>query len=55
MEPKYPGLVERYVNLGDCYDRAGLQPLRQELMGCILEFGGGVSKHLVKTLTRAKL
>ena len=30
MEPKYPGLVERYVNLGDCYDRAGLQPLRQE-------------------------
>ena len=31
MEPKYPGLVERYVNLGDCYDRAGLQPLRQEL------------------------
>lgn len=35
MEPKYPGLVERYVNLGDCYDRAGLQPLRQELMGCM--------------------
>ena len=29
------GLVERYVNLGDCYDRAGLQPLRQELMGCM--------------------
>ena len=35
VEPKYPGLVERYVNLGDCYDRAGLQPLRQELMGCM--------------------
>ncbi|MFQ9918697.1 MAG: hypothetical protein ACLRWQ_22265 [Flavonifractor plautii] len=28
-------MVERYVNLGDCYDRAGLQPLRQELMGCM--------------------
>ena len=28
-------MVERYVNLGDCYARAGLQPLRQELMGCM--------------------
>ena len=23
VEPKYPGLVEEYVNLGACYDREG--------------------------------
>ena len=32
MEPKYPGLVERYVNLGDCYDRTGLGDVRKEIM-----------------------
>lgn len=31
VEPKYPGLVESYVNLGQYYDRAGLQPLRREI------------------------
>ena len=25
VEPKYPGLVESYVNLGNCYDREGLR------------------------------
>ena len=35
MEPKFPGVVERYVNLGDCYDTKGLQPLRQEIMACM--------------------
>jgi len=35
VEPKYPGVVERYVNLGDCYDTAALAPLRAEIMGCM--------------------
>lgn len=35
VEPKYPGLVERYINLGDCYDSRGLQRVRRELMGCM--------------------
>ena len=32
IEPSYPGVVESYVNLGDCYDRAGLQPLRGDII-----------------------
>lgn len=32
IEPSYPGVVESYVNLGDCYDRAGLRPLRGAIM-----------------------
>jgi hypothetical protein len=35
VEPAYPGLVESYVNLGVCYDHAGLQAVRGELMGCM--------------------
>jgi len=35
VEPKYPGAVERYVNMGDCYDKAALYPLRQEIMDCM--------------------
>lgn len=35
VEPKYPGVVESYVNLGDCYDREGLQGIRKEVMGCM--------------------
>ena len=31
MEAKYPGAVERYINLGDCYDSAALYPIREEL------------------------
>lgn len=31
MEPKLPGAVESYVDLGQFYDRAGLEPLREEL------------------------
>lgn len=27
VEPKYPGAVEQYVNLGNCYDRAGLRAI----------------------------
>lgn len=35
VEPSYPGVVESYVNLGECYDRAGLGTVRQEIMGCM--------------------
>lgn len=35
IEPSYPGVVESYVNLGECYDRAGLGTVRQEIMGCM--------------------
>ncbi len=34
IEPKYPGLVEQYVNLGRCYDVKALKPLRREIMDC---------------------
>ena len=32
VEPKYPGAVEQYVNLGDCYDRAGLRAIRGKIL-----------------------
>ena len=35
VEPKYPGLVESYVDLGACYDRAALQAVDPELKGCM--------------------
>ena len=35
VEPKYPGLVESYVDLGACYDRAALQAVGAELKGCM--------------------
>ena len=40
VEPRYPGLVEEYVNLGACYDREGLQAVREELMGCMKGYKG---------------
>ena len=40
VEPKYPGLVEEYVNLGACYDREGLQGVRDGLMGCMKGYKG---------------
>ena len=40
VEPKYPGVVERYVNLGDCYDQRALWPLRREIMGCMAGYKG---------------
>ena len=35
VEPKYPGAVERYVNMGLCYNTAALFPLREEIMSCM--------------------
>lgn len=40
VEPQYPGAVERYVNMGDCYDREALWPLRQEIMTCMACYKG---------------
>lgn len=38
VEPKYPGAVESYVDLGSCYDRAGLAPLRQEIIAATAQY-----------------
>lgn len=35
VEPSYPGVVGSYVNLGEYYDREGLQTVRQDIMGCM--------------------
>ena len=35
VEPVYPGVVESYVNLGGCYDRAALQEKRGAIMDCM--------------------
>lgn len=40
VEPKYPGVVERYVNLGDCYDKGALWPLKQKIMDCMAGYKG---------------
>ena len=40
VEPKYPGAVERYINMGDCYDKDSLWPLRQEIMECMAGYKG---------------
>ncbi len=38
IEPYYPGAVDFYVNLGDCYDSAGLRNVRQEIMDCMVGY-----------------
>lgn len=40
VEPKYPGAVERYVNMGDCYDKAALWLLRQPIADCMAGYKG---------------
>ena len=40
VEPKYPGAVERYVNMGDCYNKEALWPLRQNIMDCMSGYKG---------------
>ncbi len=40
LEPRYPGVVERYVNLGDCYDHAALQEKRGEILACMAGYKG---------------
>ena len=38
VEPKYPGVVEQYVNLGVCYDQAALQGVRTEIQTCMVGY-----------------
>ena len=40
VEPKYPGAVERYVNMGDCYDKQALWRLRKVIMDCMAGYQG---------------
>ena len=40
VEPRYPGLVESYVNLGACYDLDGLLTVKDELKGCMKGYKG---------------
>ena len=40
VEPQYPGVVERYVNLGECYDTGALRELRREIAGCMAGYKG---------------
>ena len=40
VEPRYPGVVDSYVNLGDCYDKKALGDLRQNIMGCMKGYKG---------------
>ena len=35
VEAKYPAVVERYVDLGQSYDAAGLQDIREEIIGAM--------------------
>ena len=40
VEPKCPGAVERYIDLSQFYDRAGLQPLKGDLIAAAAEYQG---------------
>lgn len=40
VEPKYPGVVERYVNLGAYYNRGGLAAMRGEIISCMSGYKG---------------
>lgn len=40
VEPKYPGVVEQYVNLGECYDGEKLKDLRREIQTCMKGYKG---------------
>ena len=44
LEPKYPGVVESYLNLGECYDKEGLGDVRQEIMACMGGYKGCYSR-----------
>ena len=40
VEPTCPGAVESYLDLGSCYDREALRPLRKELADCMSGYRG---------------
>lgn len=40
VEPKCPGAVERYIDLSQYYDRAGLQPIKRDILSATAEYQG---------------
>lgn len=40
LEPKCPGVVDRYIDLSGFYDRAGLQPLKEQILAATAEYQG---------------
>ena len=40
IEPQCPGVVDRYIDLSGFYDRAGLQPLKQNILDATAEYKG---------------
>lgn len=40
VEPRYPGVVDRYVNLGDCYDYKALAGKREEIVAAMTGYKG---------------
>ncbi len=38
MEARCPGAIERYVNLGDCYDSDALYPIRRKIMAAKADY-----------------
>jgi len=38
IEPHYPGAVDSYVNLGDCYDKNALSTIKSEIMACMVGY-----------------
>lgn len=52
IEPKLPGVVESYVNLGSCYDHAALVPLRRDIAAATQGYKGHY-KRAYRCLTAA--
>lgn len=50
VEPVCPGAVDRYINLGACYDSAALRPIRRELER-VMEGYGACHKRARRCLT----
>ena len=40
VEPQCPGAVDRYIDLSGFYDRAGLQPLKRDILDATAEYQG---------------
>ncbi len=40
IEPECPGVIDRYLDLSDYYDRAGLQPLKDDILAAFAEYKG---------------
>lgn len=40
LEPCCPGAVDRYIDLSGFYDRAGLQPIKEDIMAATAEYQG---------------